>query len=164
MQVIKFILTLLLIVLFIPQLAQSQVKSATMKELTTSADMIIIGKVQEMNSEWNDQKTRIYTKVTLSVDECMKGDPAVQSIELRQPGGEIGEIGEFYSHTAKFAEEEEVLLFVKKDKQNNLRVCRGINGKFPIKLNQLTRQVMTNNRPIDTVKLEIQKIVKIEDN
>jgi hypothetical protein len=164
MHVIRFILAILLIVIFIPQLAHSQVKSATMNELTTAADMIIIGKVQEMNSEWNDQKTRIYTRVTLSVDECMKGDPSVQSIELRQPGGEIGEIGEFYSHTAKFAEEEEVLLFVEKDKQNKLHICHGINGKFSIKLNQLTKQVMINNRPIDTVRQEIQKIVKVEDN
>jgi hypothetical protein len=163
MHCIKYFFTILLVILLFPQLANSQVKSVTMKELATSADFIIVGKVTEMNSEWDEKKTHIFTRITLSVQECMKGDPSVQSIEIRQPGGEIGDVGEMYSHTPRFEDKEEVLLFVQKDRTNNMRVCRGINGKFPLRLNEVTKQIMINNQPINKVKEEINKILKFKN-
>jgi hypothetical protein len=162
MRNLRLFITGFIVFIFLALSAFAQVQSVTMAELTGEAELVAIARVQDMRCEWNDDKSRIFTRVTLSVDECLKGDQAMKSVEILNPGGEVDGVGELYSHTAKFAPEEEVLIFIKKDKSDNLRVCRGINGKIPIKVHPVSKQLMIKNQPLETVKQDIKKLIETE--
>jgi len=51
-------------------------------------------------------------------------------------------VGELYTHTARFSKDEEVLVFVKKDRKNNLIVAGGNEGKFKVTKNEFTGERM----------------------
>ena len=46
----------------------------SLEELTTSADMVAIGKAVEKECRWGENGKWIYTYVKLSVDEYIKGE------------------------------------------------------------------------------------------
>ena len=96
----------------VPLFGQSRI--LTTNDLTNQADVVAVGKVSAMKSEWNTDKTRIVTRVTVSVHEYLKGG-GEQQMSILTPGGEIGEIGEIYSGTARFTENEEVVVFARKE-------------------------------------------------
>jgi hypothetical protein len=75
----------------------AQGKVSEIKLLSEKADVILTGKVLQQKSEWNKNKTRIYTNVTVEVDEYLKGSSEGKNIVITNPGGEVGEVGELYS-------------------------------------------------------------------
>ena len=122
----------LAIVLFscIPGRANAQMETNRIESLAQRADAIVVGRVTSVRSEWNADKTRIITKVSVDVDEYVKGDSATKTMVITQLGGEVDGVGELYSHTAAFSQGEDVLVFVKKDSKNNLNVAGGNRFSF----------------------------------
>jgi len=126
-----FLLIAILLTISLP--AYSQQEQSKINNLSQQADVILKGRVTDKNAAWNENKTRIYTKVTLQVHEYLKGKEKQKTIEITYPGGEVGDVGEFYTHMPTFEAEEEVLVFLKKDKKNNrFEVIRGHEGKIRI--------------------------------
>ena len=72
----------------------SQTISSDLKTITKNSEVILVGKVKEKKSSWNQDKTRIYTDVTVEVSEYFKGQNSEKSIVVRHLGGEVGEVGE----------------------------------------------------------------------
>lgn len=140
-------------------LAQS-IQSTT-KSLSEKSDVILEGKVVKQNSAWNQNKTRIHTEVTLEVDEYLKGNRGSKTLVVTTPGGEVGEVGELYSHMPSFSKDEEVLLFVKKDKQGeSYKVTNGEEGKITLYRDKKTGEKITSsNQKISTIKKEIKNYV-----
>ena len=140
----------------------SQTSPINIKKLTDGADMILTGKVAKQNSIWNKDKTRIFTEVTVEVEEYLKGNNGTKSIVVITPGGEVGEVGELYTHMPKFNKNEDVLLFVKKDIENeNYNVLNGKEGKFTLHNDKLTGEKVTSlNKKISTIKKEIKDNVE----
>jgi hypothetical protein len=128
------------------------------KSLAEGSDIIVIGKVTNQNSAWNEDKSRIFTHVTIKVDEYLKGNTGNSQITVSHLGGEIGEVGELYSHTPGFVNNEEVLLFVKKDtRDNTFKIFQGENGKMTILHDKDTGERMTTwHRDINSLKQEIR--------
>ena len=60
--------------------AAAQIESNRIQSLTQQADAIVVGKVSTVRSEWTADKTRIVTKVSVDVDEYVKGQPAGQAM------------------------------------------------------------------------------------
>ena len=112
------IFILVLLMFFFHFDAHSQSYESLIKNLSEGADIILTGTVVEQNSSWNKDKTRIFTNVVIEAEEYLKGDYSEKSIALTTLGGEVGEVGELYSHMPRFNNYEEVLLFVKKDKKD----------------------------------------------
>jgi hypothetical protein len=133
--------------------------NSKIQKLAREADVIVTGKVKEKTSDWNENKTRIYTRATLDVDEYLKGKNDGQAVEIVYPGGEIGEVGELYTHMPKFEENEEVLVFLKKDKKNkSFRVVDGEAGKIKVIFDaEKKEKVTTSNMKIRAIKAEIKK-------
>jgi hypothetical protein len=133
-----------------------------LKTLSKDSDVIITGKVIEKESSWNKSKTRIYTKATLQVDEYLKGTNAKQSIEIRTPGGEVGEVGELYSHMPTFENDEEVLVFLKKDEKiKEYKVLNGEEGKITVISDKKSKEKITSsNVPLKDLKSQIKSYVK----
>jgi hypothetical protein len=143
----------------LPQLGNSQEKVITTDELAKQADVVAVGKVTSMKSEWNSDKTRIYTRVTIGVDEYLKGGSG-GSIEVLVPGGEIGRVGELYTHMPKFKKDEDVVLFAEKDKKGRYRVAGGSEGKYNVKKDERTgERIVSNRTTLETFTKEIRKAV-----
>jgi len=140
----------------------SQTIQSDIQSLSKGADVILTGKVTKQNSLWNKDKTRIYTDVTVEVEEYLKGNNGNETLVVTTPGGEVGEVGEIYSHMPKFKNEEEVLLFVKKDtKDMNYKVLNGEDGKMTLYTDKKTgEKVTSSNRKISKLKNEIKKYVE----
>lgn len=141
--------------------ASAQLRKLTTEALTNKAECVAIGKVTGMRSEWNKDKTRIYTHVTISVDQYVKGERSEKYLTITHLGGEVREIGELYTHAPKFSIDEEVLIFVKKDKKNNLRITGGANGKLRITKSAVTGEKMIRKTILlDDFTSQIKSIVK----
>ena len=126
-----FLILVIILVVSLP--AYSQEKQSKIQKLSQQADVVLKGKVVKKDAAWNQNKSRIFTKVTLHVDEYLKGHEKQKTIEITYPGGEVGDVGELYTHMATFEAKEEVLVFLKKDKKNNsFQVLHGHEGKIKI--------------------------------
>ncbi len=142
--------------------AQSSPKALSkIKMLSKGADVILTGKVSKQKSNWNKNKTRIYTEATLQVDEYIKGNNGSNSVVVTYPGGEVGDVGEWYSHMPSFKNDEEILLFAKKDKQDShFKVFDGENGKMTLYRDKKTgEKVTSSNIKVSALKKEIKSYV-----
>jgi hypothetical protein len=112
--------------------AYSQVIQRSLEQLTNESDAVVVGKVAALASEWNDSKSRIQTRVTIAVDQNVKGDASMRSITVLVPGGEVGSVGEVYSHSPRFLRDEAVVVFAKKSAEGFYQVSEGTKGKYTI--------------------------------
>jgi hypothetical protein len=138
------------------QLASSEVES-----MSKNADLIITGKVVEQNSNWNENRTRIYTQATIQVEDYLKGSNNGGAIIVSYPGGEVGDVGELYSHMPKFEDQEEVLVFLKKDeKSTSYKVLNGEDGKINVITDPKTgEKVTSSNVPVNSLKSQIKSYI-----
>jgi len=139
----------------------AQQLATELKDLTRGADVILTGKVTQQASSWNEDKTRIYTQATIQVDEYIKGNNAGNTVTVKYLGGEVGEIGEMYSHMPRFEDKEEVLIFLKKDeKSTNYKVFNGENGKISVIGDPKTgEKVTTSNVQVSSLKAQIKNYI-----
>ena len=155
-------LTLIFMIIFgFHQHTLSQTSQSEIKQLSEKSDVIITGKVTQQNASWNESKTRIYTYATIQVEEYLKGSNNENSIVVSYPGGEVGDIGEFYTHTPKFANNEEVLVFLKKDKSgSSFKVVNGEEGKLTVISDAKTGEKITSqNVRVNTLTAQIKNYV-----
>jgi len=155
------LLCVLLIVGGFYSVSFSQLTSSEVESMSKNADLIITGKVVEQNSNWNENKTRIYTHATIQVEEYLKGNNNSGPIVISYPGGEVGEVGEMYSHMPRFEDNEEVLVFLKKDdKSTNYKVFNGEEGKISVIIDPKTgEKVTTSNVQINSIKAQIKSYI-----
>ena len=155
-------LLLILCGFYITSFAQGKISE--IKLLSEKADVILTGKVLKQKSEWDKNKTRIHTNVTVEVDEYLKGSSGDKNIIITHPGGEVGDVGELYSHMPTFKNYEDVLLFVKKDKRDmSYKVLNGEGGKLTLYSDKTTGEKVTSfNKKISTLKEEIKNYVKTQ--
>jgi hypothetical protein len=139
----------------------AQQMAVELKDLSLGADIIITGKVSKQISSWNDDNTRIYTRATIQVEEYLKGNNNGAPIVVRYLGGEVGDIGEQYSHMPRFEDKEEVLVFLKKDNKNSdYKVFNGENGKINVITDPKTGEKVTaSNVQINSLKAQIKNYV-----
>jgi len=160
---IRFIYSFVLIIAFVFHLnIYSQEKSTVIKNMSKKADLIVTGKVMQKKSNWNESKTKISTITTLQVDEILKGNSNGNSIEITYPGGEVGDVGEIYSHMPRFHDNEEVVVFLQKDKKNSrFKVVNGEEGKLSIINDGKTNTKVTSlGFSIKSLKKQISNFLK----
>lgn len=141
--------------------AIAQSESPVIKNLAENADVILLGKVTQKVSNWNVSKTRIYTTTTVQVEEFLKGNNSQNNLEITTLGGEVGEVGELYTHLPIFDQDEEVLVFLKKDTQNNkYKVLNGADGKITVLEDAATKEKITSSKiPIKELKSQINHFI-----
>ena len=139
----------------------AQKESVKIKQLTKEADMILTGKVTQKKSNWNENKTRIYTRTTVQVEEYLKGENKGTSVEITSPGGEVGDVGELYTHMPTFEDNEEVLVFLKKDeKATGYKVLNGEEGKIKVHLEAAKKEkAASSDLPVNDLKSQIRRFV-----
>jgi hypothetical protein len=122
----------------IPLAAFSQSVPADPETLAAHSDIIVVGKVGNRVSEWNSDHSRIQTRVTIAVNDAIKGTSVPEAIEVVVPGGEVDGVGEWYSHTTRFDQNEDVVVFAKNESPGKYSVAGGTAGKMTIAQDPVT--------------------------
>ena len=153
----KIFVFLVLFIFSIQFTNYSQSFQNEVRTLSRGADVILTGKVTNQESEWIQNKSRIITKTTIQVDEYLKGNSHLNTIVINHPGGEVDGVGELYSHMPRFDDKEEVLLFLKKDKNSSeYKVFSGEDGKVSLIRNKKGEQVTASDISLNTIKMQIK--------
>lgn len=156
---LKGFLNLLIMLIIIPANQSGtycQVDRPNLEKLSKTADLILVGKVSGQKSSWNDSGTRIYTDASIQVEETVKGGNGETSVVVSFPGGEVDDVGELYSHMPRFVNDEEVLLFLKKNLHDSkYSVVDGEQGKVSVLNDPLTGEKITSSN-IQVKKLKDQ--------
>lgn len=105
--------------LFIPFLVTSSINALmiplSVEERTVASDTILSGKVTHIESYWNADKTVIYSKITVAVDEQFSGAPLGDSCEIQMIGGTVGNITLASPDNPKFSIGEDTVFFLTKN-------------------------------------------------
>ncbi len=161
--ILHSLLIFLLLTEFFAFQASALMVRKSIEELTSQADSILIGKVKKIESQWNEEKTLIYTDVTISVKQHTKtlsdvGE--VQEIIVKVPGGEVGDIGLKVSDSPQFREGEEVFLFLKMEKLPLFSVAGLFQGKYTIEENRVKNRILGLEVPLDSFISQIKGILE----
>jgi hypothetical protein len=147
--------------IFLPALVDATaVRKLSDEDLTNQAETIMTGKCVSIRSEWNEERTKIFTYINIAPQNLLKGDREPQSIIIRQPGGEVGEIGMHVDGISVFEEGEEVLLFLEKGQNEFYRTLGLSQGKFSISTDQDTGRKVLVKKRVEFVRTPGGKIGK----
>lgn len=102
------------------------------EELTEESTHIIIGEVEQIRSEWNEEETMIFSYVTISVEAYLKGNSKGRYVTVRHQGGEVGDIGVGVSGEPDFAKGEKVKAFLRLETSGEFSVVGGGQGKISL--------------------------------
>jgi len=101
----------------------------SLEDLTGESESVVLGHC--IDKRVYQEGKMIWTEYTIQVYEVLKGEK-VKEIKVRQPGGEIGELGIAVSGAVSFAPLEEVLLFLGKEEKGARAPIGWAQGKFKI--------------------------------
>ncbi len=91
--------------------AASTVVAMTLEQMSERAESIFLGRVTGTRTDWNAERTRIYTYVTFEVDRYLKGGTGSKVATVRLLGGRVGSYAAMVPGSPRFEVGEEVLLF-----------------------------------------------------
>ena len=90
--------------------------------ITQTADYIIEGTVEKVESRWNQERTGIFTYTELAIEKYVKGAPfAENKLQIVTPGGTVGEISQWVEDQPIFHEGKRVRIYLEE-----------VNGEFYI--------------------------------
>lgn len=147
--------------LTLPDYTTGQPARFSAEELTDRSDVVAVGTVTGLNAEWSSDRKRIFTRVTLSVEQYLKGGEQRNSMTVIIPGGEVGASGELYSHMAKFASNEHVVVFARRGEDGELKVTAGERGKLNIRLDERSgRKLVGENELLEVFASRVTAAVR----
>jgi len=111
--------------------AATQVTYLTPQDLAQHSQAVVRGKVISVDSYWNDNHTKIFTRTRIHVDETYKGNPQ-PVIDVIQLGGVVGNVKVTVHGSTRWEVGEEVLLFAEPYKAGDFQVAGFSQGKFGI--------------------------------
>lgn len=92
--------------------------------ITETADYIIEGIVEKVESKWNEENTSIFTYTYLQIEKYVKGTPfAENNLQIVIPGGTVGEISQWVEDQPIFHEGERVRIYFKEVDGEFIIVC-----------------------------------------
>ena len=161
-QILKIaFLILIAFVIHLPTVNATVVKKLSEDEMASQAQAIVKGTCTSIKSEWNEEGTKIFTYITISPQEFLKDDENSQTIVIKQPGGEVGEIGMRVDGASVFEEGEEVFLFLKRGRKGFHRILGLSQGKFSIKTDPVTRRRILFKKGVKRVRNPNGKMEKL---
>jgi len=121
-------LCIMVIVLF-SQPALAIMIGLSTEQLTKASQTVIMGQVEDVNSQWNEAGDRIVTRATVAVEEIIRGDLNEGQVVVEYEGGEVGEIGLKVSDSPSLKKGENVILFLEPNEETRGGLIRKIVGK-----------------------------------
>lgn len=109
------------------------VQKFSRQELAKKSESIVIGKVQDVSSRQDAASKEIYTYITLSVSESVKGAKGEKMVTIRQLGGSVGHLISAVPGMPSFKTGEEVVVFLTvRDKEGYPWVMGLQQGKYSV--------------------------------
>ena len=101
-------------------------------DLTAQSAAVVIGRVTDVASHWDPAQGRIFTTITVAVQEVLKGEVTAPEITLTQLGGTVRDVHGWVHGNPEFRRGEKVLVFVSEAPDGTLRVTQLYQGKFSL--------------------------------
>jgi hypothetical protein len=122
------------------------IKKISLNELVEKADQIFVGKVTEINSFWDTRHEKIWTTVSFSVIQTIKGKSA-ENITVKLLGGQIKEenIESKVDGMPEFKIGEEGLIFLKDQPGLYCPIVGWYQGQFKIQKDTETGQYIVDD-------------------
>jgi len=80
--------------------------------IVATADYIVEGRVERVESDWNEDRSAILTHTDLSIERYVKGAPfAENELQIVTPGGTVGDITQVVEDQPIFREGKRVRLY-----------------------------------------------------
>jgi hypothetical protein len=111
--------------------SKAQVLQTSVQEMTNESTAVLYGKCTSKRCEWNDNRSIIYTYVTIAPEEYLKGNLGSEAV-IAVPGGRVGDIIYEVSEMPVFTEGEEVVAFIWTNPSGKNLVTGGFQGKMKI--------------------------------
>ena len=118
----------------------TMVRKLNDEAMVNQAGTIVTGTVTSVKSEWNEDRTKIFTYITITPNNFLKANDMPQQIIIKQPGGEVGEIGMLVEGISVYEQGDEVLLFLKKGRKGFYRTIGLSQGTFSIQTDPVTQR------------------------
>ena len=144
--------SLIVLLLFLLCSAQSSFATTVITpsddDMVIGARAILRGKVVAIESSFDAQTERIYTYITIKVQEVLKGQITERRVVLKELGGQVGDRTTVIYGNPQFKKGEKVLLYLDTWADGSLRTYQMFLGKFNIVRDDLTgREVAVRSSP-----------------
>jgi hypothetical protein len=114
------------------------------QDLIEQSVAIVVGQVIALESYSDLEAGLIFTLITLSVDDILKGELSVSELTIKQPGGKVKDRQAWVFGSPEFTQGEKSLLFLRCNEDGTLRVAHLYQGKFSIVLDAATGKEMVS--------------------
>jgi hypothetical protein len=104
--------TLGLAVLIAAPAATTVIQYLDIEQMSEIAAVVTVGEVERVQASWNDDHTKIYTRITVRTTEVLKGGRDLESVTLKLIGGRVGEAIARLPGTPEFEPGQRVLMFL----------------------------------------------------
>ena len=127
-----------------------------LRDLVVESSDIVLGNVIATSTDWNKEKTRIYTTVVIEVEQGIKGDFAAgDKVRFQTIGGTVGEISLRVPASPQFNAGERTLVFFGGEPNINTPVTGWEQGKYTIE----NGIILENGRYLDDFIAEIEEMM-----
>jgi len=128
------VVVLTLFALLIPILLVSPAEGSSLHsgDLTELSSNIVVGRVDSIESRWDDQKTFIYSYARIFVEESLKGALKNNWIVVRYMGGVVDGVGLWGSSEPSFWVGQRAKLYLKSEGAGGFTVVHGWQGQFTL--------------------------------
>ncbi|MEW6130141.1 MAG: putative Ig domain-containing protein [Acidobacteriota bacterium] len=117
------------------------------EELALGARAIVRGKILAVECAMDNQ--RIYTYITLRIQEVLKGQFTTRKIVIKEEGGQYGSLGSVTWGTPQFTPDEQVLVYLTTRSDGSLRVYDMFLGKYNIIADEATNKLFVSRAAPD---------------
>jgi len=134
----------------------------TLEKFVNTSTVVVIARVDKVESRWDDSHTKIQTYTTVSVLESLKGENVPESIVLMELGGRVGDAELVVHGAAYFNQGEEVLLFLVYHRDRYWLHSMAM-GKFNITKESKSKIAVNRNISNDLIELTSNHIESQSD-
>jgi hypothetical protein len=124
--------------------SNAQVKKMSSKDLTEKSTAVLYGKCKSKKCAWNENKSAIYTYITITPEEYIKGNLGTEVV-VAVPGGRVDNMLYEVSETPFFTVDEDVVAFVWTNPRGKNLITGGFQGKMKIEKDAKTGKRFVND-------------------
>jgi hypothetical protein len=145
-------------------------------QLVKESDTIVQGRVDQVSSQWDAATKQIFTYVAVNVEEPVKGERR-SVVTIRQLGGSIGAMNMSIVGMPRFAQNDEVLLFLKSNGDGTYHVVGLGQGKYAVandvavsnlsgvdlvdhNMHEIASGTLIDREPLESFKAKIRGLMK----
>ncbi len=130
----------------------TQVIFKSVEQLGEDSSAVVMGTVVNVRSFWNDTRSKIFTSTVIAVEESYKGRPG-GSVEVLQLGGTVDNVQVTAHGALRWAEGEEVVLFLEPATEGRFQVAGFSQGKFKVERDPVTGRAFIHRPAQEGVEL-----------